>query len=146
MKPIFGWLPRNSHEKNNYRLDCGRNRGLVSKSTRVDLIGARYAQIPCYVKKLDVGFLYCLEVKQNNDPTTCSKNMILEVEKTAKIKSPEIELRNLWTLSVTRMIEPERLNLLIDRYPHNKYYQTKARDKHVLLVPTEQTPFCCIVI
>ena len=59
MKPIFGWLPRNSHEKNNYRLDCGRNRGLVSKSTRVDLIGARYAQIPCYVKKLDVGFLYC---------------------------------------------------------------------------------------
>ncbi len=87
-----------------------------------------------------------LEVKQNNDPTTCVRNMVLDLEKTAKIKRSEIELRSFWTLGVTRMIEPERLNLLIDRYLHNKYYQTKSRDKHVLLAPIEQTPFCYIVI
>lgn len=87
-----------------------------------------------------------LEIKQNNDPTSCVRNMILDLEKTAKIKRSEIDLRSFWTLGVTRTIEPERLNQLIDRYLTEKYYQTKSRDKHVLLVPIEQTPFCYIVI
>ncbi|WP_330982177.1 MULTISPECIES: hypothetical protein [Enterobacterales] len=87
-----------------------------------------------------------LEVKQNNDPTTCVKNMIADLEKSAKIKSSEIDLRSFWTLGITRMIDKERLNDLIDRYLDDKYYLTKDRLKHVVLAPIPDTPFCYIVI
>ncbi|MGP3590329.1 hypothetical protein [Vagococcus sp. WN89Y] len=87
-----------------------------------------------------------LEVKQNSDPTSCVKNMIADLVKSAKIKRSQLDLRSFWTLGITRTIDAERLNTLIDRYLKEKYYQTKSREKHVLLQPIEQTPFCYIVI
>lgn len=87
-----------------------------------------------------------LEIKQNNDPTSCVRNMVLDLEKSARIKASEIDLRSFWTLGITRTIERERLEALIDRYLIDKYYQTKSRDRHVLLEPIEDTPFCYIVI
>lgn len=87
-----------------------------------------------------------LEVKQNSDPTTCVKNMISDLVKSAKIKRSQLDLRSFWTLGITRTIDAERLDALIDRYLDMKYYQTKSREKHVLLQPIEQTPFCWIII
>lgn len=87
-----------------------------------------------------------LEIKQNNDPTSCVRNMVLDLEKSARIKASEIDLRSFWTLGITRTIERERLETLIDRYLIDKYYQSKSRDRHVLLEPIEDTPFCYIVI
>ncbi|HBE9177755.1 hypothetical protein FCH33_16095 [Serratia fonticola] len=87
-----------------------------------------------------------LEMKQNIDSTSCIKNMISDLVKTAKIKSSEIELRSFWTLGITRTIEKDRLDYLIDKYLDDKYYLTKSRKKHVLLKEIDQTPFCYIVI
>jgi hypothetical protein len=87
-----------------------------------------------------------LEVKQNRDPTSCVKNMIQDLEKSARIKRSEIDLRSFWTLGITTLIDHERLDHLIDRYLKNKYYQTKSRDRHVLLQPIDNTPYCFIVI
>lgn len=87
-----------------------------------------------------------LEVKQNSDPTSCVKNMIHDLEKSAKIKRSQLDLRSFWTLGITRNIEAERLDTLIDRYLKAKYYQTKNREKHVLLKPIAQTPYCYIII
>jgi hypothetical protein len=87
-----------------------------------------------------------LEIKQNSDATSCVRNMILDLEKTAKIKRSQIDLRSFWTLGITPTIDAERLNQLIDRYLNDKYYLTKSRDKHVFLAPIENTPFCYIVI
>jgi len=87
-----------------------------------------------------------LEVKQNRDPTRCVNNMIDDLVKSAKIKRSQLDLRSFWTLGITRTIDTERLNELIDRYLDMKYYQTKSREKHVLLQPIEQTPFCWIII
>ncbi|MNJ76777.1 hypothetical protein D3C77_741300 [compost metagenome] len=72
--------------------------------------------------------------------------MISDLVKTAKIKSSEIELRSFWTLGITRTIEKDRLDYLIDKYLDDKYYLTKSRKKHVLLKEIDQTPFCYIVI
>nr|WP_318383116.1 hypothetical protein [uncultured Enterobacter sp.] len=87
-----------------------------------------------------------LEMKQNIDPTSCVKNMIADLIKTAKIKRSELDLRSFWTLGITRTIERDRLEYLIDKYLDEKYYQTKSRKKHVLLKEIDQTPFCYIVI
>ena len=87
-----------------------------------------------------------LEMKQNIDATSCVKNMISDLVKTAKIKSSELELRSFWTLGITRTIEQERLDYLIDKYLDEKYYLTKSRKKHVLLKQIDDTPFCYIVI
>lgn len=87
-----------------------------------------------------------LEMKQNIDPTSCVKNMIGDLIKTAKIKHSELELRSFWTLGVTRVIERDRLEYLIDNYLEEKYYLSKSRKKHVLLKEIDKTPFCYIVI
>ena len=87
-----------------------------------------------------------LEIKQNNDPTSCVRNMMQDLEKSARIRSSEIDLRSFWTLGITRTIDRERLDELVDRYLEEKYYQTKSRDKHILLEPITDTPFCYIVV
>ncbi|WMT14893.1 hypothetical protein [Serratia fonticola] len=87
-----------------------------------------------------------LEMKQNIDSTSCVKKMIADLVKTAKIKSSELELRSFWTLGITRIIERDHLEYLIDKYLDEKYYLTKSRRKHVLLKEINNTPFCYIVI
>ncbi|WOR29449.1 hypothetical protein [Citrobacter portucalensis] len=87
-----------------------------------------------------------LELKQNQDPTSCVRNMIADLVKSAKIKRSELDLRSYWTLGVTPKIDKERLDALIDYYLDEKYYLTKSRQKHVLLKDIEQTPYCYIVI
>lgn len=87
-----------------------------------------------------------LEMKQNLDPTSCVKNMIADLVKTAKIKRSELDLRSFWTLGITPTIDRERLDYLIDKYLDDKYYQTKSRKKHVLIKEIEQTPYCYILI
>ncbi|MEF5100217.1 hypothetical protein U9184_13215 [Escherichia coli] len=87
-----------------------------------------------------------LEIKQNSDATSCVKNMIADLEKSAKIKRSELELRSFWTLGITPVIDRERLDSLIDRYLDEKFYLTKSRKKHVLLKEINNTPYCYIVI
>lgn len=87
-----------------------------------------------------------LEMKQNSDPTSCVRNMIGDLVKTAKIKRSALDLRSFWTLGITPTIDRDRLDYLIDKYLDDKYYQTKSREKHVLLQPIDNTPYCYIVI
>lgn len=87
-----------------------------------------------------------LEIKQNRDATSCVKNMIADLEKSAKIKRSELDLRSFWTLGITPMIDKERLDYLIDSYLDEKFYLTKSRKKHVLLKEINNTPYCYIVI
>ncbi|WP_105458508.1 hypothetical protein [Escherichia coli] len=87
-----------------------------------------------------------LEIKQNRDATSCVKNMIADLEKSAKIKHSELDLRSFWTLGITPMIDRERLDSLIDCYLDEKFYLTKSRKKHVLLKEINNTPYCYIVI
>lgn len=72
--------------------------------------------------------------------------MIADLEKSAKIKRSELDLRSFWTLGITPMIDRERLNSLIDSYLDEKFYLTKSRKKHVLLKEIKNTPYCYIVI
>ncbi|EEX7029851.1 hypothetical protein DLF49_002113, partial [Escherichia coli O157] len=78
--------------------------------------------------------------------TSCVKNMIADLEKSAKIKRSELDLRSFWTLGITPMIDRERLDSLIDCYLDEKFYLTKSRKKHVLLKEINNTPYCYIVI
>ncbi|WP_318392766.1 hypothetical protein [Enterobacter sp.] len=87
-----------------------------------------------------------LEMKQNSDPASCVRNMIADLVKTAKIKRSALDLRSFWAVGITPRIEKDRLDGLIDKHLQSKYYLTKDRQKHVLLQPIDNTPYCFIVI
>lgn len=119
-------------------LECDKRMNPQRDSLRTDFLLRK--------KGWTVDSYIALEIKQNIDPTSCVRNMILDLEKSAKIRRSEIDLRSFWTLGITRTIDAERLDELIDNYLQDKYYQTKSREKHVLLTPIKNTPYCYIVI
>lgn len=121
-----------------YTLNCDLRKNPERRSVRPDFLLRK--------KGWTQESYIALEMKQNIDSTSCVKNMVSDLVKTAKIKNSEIELRSFWTLGITRTIEQERLDYLIDKYLDGKYYLTKSRNKHVLLKEINNTPFCYIVI
>ncbi len=63
-----------------------------------------------------------LEIKQNNDATSCVKKYDRRLRKKApKIKRSELELRSFWTTGITPVIDRERLDSLIDCYLDEKF-------------------------
>lgn len=94
------------------------------------------------------GYYLALEFKQNNSATACVKNMIADIKKVGQMRKSQENLRSVWAVGITRQsdITRERLNELTDRYLDEKYYLTKRVNKHIQLVPIENTPYCYITV
>lgn len=87
-----------------------------------------------------------IEFKQNPNPTTCVKNMASDLKKIGQIRKSELDLRSVWAVGITKVVEDEQLHKLANNYIDKKYYQTKSFNKHVQYYPIGETPYCYIIM
>lgn len=87
-----------------------------------------------------------VEFKQNPNPTTCIKNMASDLKKIGQIRKSELDLRSVWAVGITKVVEDEQLHKLANNYIDKKYYQTKNVNKHVQYYQIGETPYCYIIM
>ncbi|MFP9229747.1 hypothetical protein A0E43_02125 [Pectobacterium cacticida] len=87
-----------------------------------------------------------IEFKQNLNPTMCVKNMATDLKKVGQMRKSELDLRSVWAVGITKIIEEENLRSLAEYYLDGKYYQTKDFNKHIQCQPIGKTPYCYIIM
>ncbi|WP_226100540.1 hypothetical protein [Dickeya oryzae] len=87
-----------------------------------------------------------IEFKQNPNPTTCVKNMASDLKKIGQMRKSELDLRSVWAVGITKVIENDQLHSLAETYLDKKYYQTKNFNKHIQHYPIGNTPYCYIIM
>lgn len=87
-----------------------------------------------------------IEFKQNPHPTTCVKNMASDLKKIGQMRKSELDLRSVWAVGITKVIENDQLHSLAETYLDKKYYQTKNFNKHIQHYPIGNTPYCYIIM
>ncbi|WP_409307198.1 hypothetical protein [Pectobacterium sp. B1J-3] len=87
-----------------------------------------------------------VEFKQNPNPTTCVRNMAGDLKKVGQIRKSELDLRSVWAVGITEVIDNDRLCSLAEDYLDDKYYQTKRFNRHIQSYPIGNTPYCYIIM
>lgn len=87
-----------------------------------------------------------IEFKQNPNPTSCIKNMASDLKKIAQMRKSELDLRSVWAVGITKVIETDQLHALAQNYLDQKYYQTKNVNKHIQANPIGKTPYCYMIM
>ncbi len=87
-----------------------------------------------------------IEFKQNPNPTACVKNMAGDLKKIGQMRKSELDLRSVWAVGITKVIENDQLSSLADHYLDRKHYQTKSFNKHIQAFPIGKTPYCYIIM
>lgn len=89
-----------------------------------------------------------LEFKQNSQPAACIRNMVLDLEKVAKARRSEVNLRSVWAIGVTSMlnIDENELVELAKTYVNPKYFELKSQEKHIYARPIRKTNYGFILM
>ncbi len=72
--------------------------------------------------------------------------MSADLKKIGQMRKSELDLRSIWAIGITKVIENDQLHSLAKTYLDKKYYKTKSINKHIQLYPIGKTSYCYIIM